>query len=985
MAIGVSSGIFANTYYKTSASEPGQVNAKLGQKIKINDFVKEQNINFPWVSKGEFNLVSRAKVQDELVTIDNLVTYDKSEKAFTFNAMAEGEVTLSSLFDNTVIYKFNFVTDFSSKDVKKVIQEQFVDFFEDNIVTKEELAIVNSINILDFITFDGSDLALLPNLNRISIDGDDRITKFSAFNAPKGTKIYVPKEDYDEYVTSAYLGELEEYIFAEISSPSKLSIMLFKNGGNLIGGTASSFVCVELNPGDAYIDLPTEDDISILGNRFLGWEDKQGNPYSRKTAFNRDTKLYAKWEEKIYRVKYHIQDNVSKDIVKEYKYNDALEIIKDSEIPTLDDPNYIFIGWSKTADGAYIDYSAGQRVDNYFNDDSRLEVHLYGVWAYRTFKIQIYNDVELVKTVNCTYGTSINLPNDGEIAGIGQYTGLTTVKGSKVIEYEPGETIQLVFNAEGEHGYVFLRRTSGDDTLVLYAVFMPINFPINYYKSQSDTQPIHIQQYSIDGQDSSGLITNNNPVTFLTNMSFDPSIIEVTGYHFIGWVREYMGTKTLFTNKTIEDTTVFDEIIQVNQSWQYDAGFDGKSEVSLYPAYEANKILLSFEANITDATRIYENAVVKYDRDQAFVFTGSCEATGKSLMDVQVFNTKLNSKYQITPAEIRTAYVTAFSKLSGVRHSSLPNNQITVYLQANFVINVYIVAFNTKGGNTISAQSVDYGKTATRPTDPTRDGYDFVDWYTTESYTTKYDFSTKVTKSFTIYAKWSEKPKDDGPSCFLEGTLVTLANGTTKPVEELTFGDQLLTWDFFTGQYVPTSIILIEDRVMNKKLIDLTFDNGVVFNAVTSHSLFSLDQMRFVKITPENAEDFIGESFFFVDGPHKLVEVKTGEGVVRYFGIITSNTFTCIANGALNSVSQTIPLQNIAPITSDMKYDLDVFNSYIELYGLASYEEFEHLISKEMYDAFNGDYIYIAMNVCGLSMDNLYYLIDLYYRFGGNL
>ena len=37
---------------------------------------------------------------------------------------------------------------------------------------------------------------------------------------------------------------------------------------------------------------------------------------------------------------------------------------------------------------------------------------------------------------------------------------------------------------------------------------------------------------------------------------------------------------------------------------------------------------------------------------------------------------------------------------------------------------------------------------------PTKDGYTFDGWYTDKALTTAYDFDTKVTKSFTLYAKW---------------------------------------------------------------------------------------------------------------------------------------------------------------------------------------------------------------------------------------
>jgi len=74
----------------------------------------------------------------------------------------------------------------------------------------------------------------------------------------------------------------------------------------------------------------------------------------------------------------------------------------------------------------------------------------------------------------------------------------------------------------------------------------------------------------------------------------------------------------------------------------------------------------------------------------------------------------------------------------------------------------YTVKFNTNGGNAVSDKSVAYGNTVTKPADPTRDGYTFTGWYTDEACTALYDFSVKVTKSFTLYAGWekTETPVD---------------------------------------------------------------------------------------------------------------------------------------------------------------------------------------------------------------------------------
>ena len=68
------------------------------------------------------------------------------------------------------------------------------------------------------------------------------------------------------------------------------------------------------------------------------------------------------------------------------------------------------------------------------------------------------------------------------------------------------------------------------------------------------------------------------------------------------------------------------------------------------------------------------------------------------------------------------------------------------------VTNKYTVSFEVGGGSAVSSQTVLWKEQATRPEDPTKDRYEFTGWFTDEALTQEYDFATKVTSSFTLYA-----------------------------------------------------------------------------------------------------------------------------------------------------------------------------------------------------------------------------------------
>lgn len=71
------------------------------------------------------------------------------------------------------------------------------------------------------------------------------------------------------------------------------------------------------------------------------------------------------------------------------------------------------------------------------------------------------------------------------------------------------------------------------------------------------------------------------------------------------------------------------------------------------------------------------------------------------------------------------------------------------------VMTTYDVIFETKGGTNVETQKVGHNLTAKEPANPTMDNHSFAGWYTTDTYETEFDFSTKITTNTKVYAKWT--------------------------------------------------------------------------------------------------------------------------------------------------------------------------------------------------------------------------------------
>lgn len=80
----------------------------------------------------------------------------------------------------------------------------------------------------------------------------------------------------------------------------------------------------------------------------------------------------------------------------------------------------------------------------------------------------------------------------------------------------------------------------------------------------------------------------------------------------------------------------------------------------------------------------------------------------------------------------------------------------------------YTVSFETNGGNDIASKTVTKNSVIKEPESPIKAGFDFEGWYTDKGLKTKYDFTEKVTKNFTLYAKWTEKDNGEWKNPFTD-------------------------------------------------------------------------------------------------------------------------------------------------------------------------------------------------------------------------
>ena len=98
--------------------------------------------------------------------------------------------------------------------------------------------------------------------------------------------------------------------------------------------------------------------------------------------------------------------------------------------------------------------------------------------------------------------------------------------------------------------------------------------------------------------------------------------------------------------------------------------------------------------------------------------------------------------------------------------------------------NGFTVKFETDGGSQIDSVKVLHSETVPAVEDPVKEGWQFAGWYTDKELKTKYDFSSKVTKSFTLYAAWTKADNSKNEIVLIIGekTAQVFRNNKTNDV-----------------------------------------------------------------------------------------------------------------------------------------------------------------------------------------------------------
>lgn len=231
----------------------------------------------------------------------------------------------------------------------------------------------------------------------------------------------------------------------------------------------------------------------------------------------------------------------------------------------------------------------------------------------------------------------------------------------------------------------------------------------------------------------------------------------------------------------------------------------------------------------------------------------------------------------------------------------------------------------------------------------------------------------------------------DASSCIAAGSLITLADGSQKKVEDLTGEELLLVWNLETGSFDTAPIVFIDsDAECEYEIINLIFSDGTEVKVISEHAFWDYDLNEYVYLD-RYAGKYIGHWFNkqttdeggnFVNIAVQLVDVVITYEVTTAYSPVTYSHLCYYVNGMLSMPGGISGLFNIFEVDPDtMMYDREAMEADIAEYGLFTYEDFEGLISEEVFEAFNGKYLKVAIGKGILTWDDIFYLVERYSQF----
>lgn len=484
---------------------------------------------------------------------------------------------------------------------------------------------------------------------------------------------------------------------------------------------------------------------SKKGYTFAGWYSGD-SLYDFTTPVTDDLTMEAHWTKNTYTVSF--DSNGGSDVdSQQVEYKDTAS---QPDNPTLD--GYTFQGW--TLDGDPYD----------FNAPVTSSITLKALWSKNT---------PVAKKHTVTFDS-----------GKGSKVDSQTVK--------EGDPASKPDNPTRE-GYTFNGWLLGGDP---YDFTTPVMQDLTLTASWTKNKSTYTVKFDLNGGD--GNIADQK---VKEGSTIDrPANPTREGYTFMGW--QYEDSDWNFLNTVTSNMTLTAQW-KLNEVKKYTVAFDTADGTSIDPQTikDGGKVSkpddptregYEFKGWTLNGVDYDFTAPVKADLVLTAVWTPvkpktytiTFDTDGGTVVPSQTVKDKGTATEPTAPT--KTGYEFKGWLLDGKTYDFITPVTKDVTLKAKWEktkVESYTVAFNSADGSDVASQTVEQGKTAVKPDDPTREGYTFLGWYAGDA---AYDWDTPVTGNLILTAHWQ---KDEQPQPKTYTVTFDYQNGSPSDARTVSEGN----------------------------------------------------------------------------------------------------------------------------------------------------------------------------------------------------
>lgn len=141
--------------------------------------------------------------------------------------------------------------------------------------------------------------------------------------------------------------------------------------------------------------------------------------------------------------------------------------------------------------------------------------------------------------------------------------------------------------------------------------------------------------------------------------------------------------------------------------------------------------------------------------------------------------------------------------------------------------------------------------------------------------------------------------------CLVEGTLITLADGTQKPVEDITFDDDIKVWNFYDMKFDSAKPLWIMNKRVSDKYYVVHLEDGRELKLVgangKSHRLYDWEAKSFQYPQDMNPGKKSHHTYDDTGRGMHILGIDEVHETVNSYNVITAKHYNLYANGILTS------------------------------------------------------------------------------------